>query len=95
MSNIVRRARSALRHLNPNQNFLDSAQLVVQDGRVTIETYWRNREVQGVWLLCWPVAHKCFFRLKNERLIELDAVVGREKDIYKLSARGLERLRKT
>lgn len=89
----VKRVRDAIQKFNPNQPFWHDARIVEEkSGKTTLETYWVNPELAGVWELRYRVTPKCMIRLLRIKLIEFDKPIDEDAKSYRLSKKGRKRL---
>ena len=86
------RTRAVVRHFDPHQMYWIDARIVVDNYGITLETFWRNPELAGVWLWTCPMTDKILGKLITQDLIVLDPESTPLQDVFRLSAKGKARL---
>lgn len=83
---ILRRSRAVLRQLRHDQNFFhDGYILQIGEEKPTVETFWRNPELAGIWECRYLVARDVVRHMLYKGLIVRDEKSTVEKQIWRPS----------
>lgn len=87
--NFIRRPRSALRAMDERQHYFHDARIVLhRDESLTLETFWRNPEIAGVWIFRHAVHRDCFWTLHNRGTIAQAEKTETGEQCYRLTRPG-------